>query len=313
MVFLGSSSFALPSFRVVYEAHELVAVVTQPDRPAGRGRRPLPTPLKRAATALGLPLYQPERVRSRRFVSVLRQLAPEVLVVVAYGQLLPKAVLEVAPWGCVNVHPSLLPKYRGAAPVQWALWNGETETGVSVMRLDEGEDSGPVFLQERVAVNPDETAPQLSERLALLGARLLKEVLETLPRRVPLPQDDSQATKAPRMERTMGQLDWTLPARTLYNHFRACVPWPGSYTYLPEGTRLRVLECRPEIGTLHAEPGSVRYAEGALQVQTGDGLLNLFRLQPPNRKAMSAEDFVNGRHGQPPERFCWREEGLCED
>lgn len=313
MIFLGSSSFGLPSLRVLREAHEVVGVVTQPDRPAGRGRRPFPTPIKRGAEEWELPIYQPERIGSERFIPIFRELKPDVFVVVAYGQFLPKRVLDIAPWGGVNVHPSLLPKYRGAAPISWALWNGETETGVSVIRIDEGEDSGPIFLQERVSIDPHETAFQLSERLARVGARLLKEVLETLPERIPCPQDESQATRAPRMERHRGQLDWTLSARTLYNRFRACVPWPGSYTYLPEGGRLRILECRPEDGRFSEEPGSVRYVRGALQVQTGEGLLNLFRLQPENRRAMSSEDFLNGRRGQLPERFCWRHEESCED
>jgi methionyl-tRNA formyltransferase len=308
VVFLGSSSFAVPSLRRVYATQEVVAVVTQPDRPGGRGRRSLSTPVKVAAGELGLPVHEPDRVRSARFVTSLRELAPSVLVVVAYGQLLPTSVLEVAPFGCVNVHASLLPKYRGAAPIQRALWNGETETGVSVMRLDEGEDTGPVFAQERLAIGPDETALELGERLAELGADRLVDVLATLSDRTPVPQDGALATRAPRLSRAMGQLDWTLPTATLYNRFRACVPWPGSYTYLLDGSRLRVLDCRPGNGPFAAEPGTVRRGDGALEVRTGDGLLTLRRVQPENRAAMSAEDYANGFRGRLPERFTWRDD-----
>jgi len=287
--------------------HELVAVVTQPDRPGGRGQNPLPTPICLLARELGLPVYQPERIRSARFLSVLRELAPSVIVVVAYGQILPRSVLELAPYGCINLHPSLLPKYRGAAPIQRALWNGETETGVSVMRLDEGEDTGPVFAQMRTEIGPDETAQELSGRLAQLGASLLLEVLRTLPDRTAVPQDNALATYAPRMERAMGQLDWRLPASTLYNRFRACVPWPGSYGYLPDGSRLRILDCRPKEESFASEPGVIRYEKGELLVQAGEGSLTLRRVQPENRKAMSAVDYVNGLRGQLPERFIWRD------
>ncbi|GIX07579.1 MAG: methionyl-tRNA formyltransferase [Candidatus Poribacteria bacterium] len=280
-VFMGTSAFALPTLRRVAEGTELVGVVTQPDRPAGRGRKPTPPPVKVEAERLGLPVYQPERVRAKAFLRTLQELSPEVIVIAAYGQLLPRALLELPPYGCLNVHPSLLPRYRGAAPIQWALWNGDEETGVTIMQVDEGEDSGPILLQRRVKIGPDETAAKLHDRLAELGAEMMLEVLrrlksDPLP---PVPQNDAEATRAPRLTREMGLVDWRLPARALYNRFRACVPWPGTYTFTPDGKRLRILACRPLEGekTEGEAPGTVRADRDRLRVATGEGILEVLR------------------------------------
>jgi methionyl-tRNA formyltransferase len=303
VAFLGTSEFALPSLRGVAERFELVAVVTQPDRPAGRGRHPTPPPVKRLALDLRLPVHQPERVRAKEFVRTLRALAPDVIVVSAYGQLLPKAMLELAPFGCINVHPSLLPKYRGAAPIQWALWNGETETGVTLIQLDEGEDSGPVLRQQAVAIGPDETAPVLGARLAALGGEMLVAVLASLGETRPpaTPQEDSRATRAPRLDRAMGQVDWSLPAGTIYNRFRACVPWPGTFTHLQDGTRLRILECRPLAGRFSDAPGSLSLEGDHLLVQAGEGLLQVGMVQPESRSPMSPRAWIAGFRGRMPQ------------
>ena len=310
---MGTPAFAVPSLRrLASSPAELAAVVTQPDRPSGRGRRLSPPPVKVAAENLGLPVLQPARARDGSFIEQLRRLKPDIAAVAAYGQLLPKSVLEMPRFGCVNLHPSALPKYRGAAPIQRALWNGETETAAAIMQLDEGEDTGPVLASRAVPIDPDETAPELSVRLAKIGADLLASVLERYPDDppAPQPQDNALATTAPKLEREDGLIDWRLPASAIYNRFRACAGWPGAWTYLPNGERLKIAACRALTDLakpLGGPPGAVKAARGILRVQTGDGALELLTIRPPNRADMSSAAYLNGLRGAVPERLLWEE------
>jgi methionyl-tRNA formyltransferase len=232
---MGTAAIACPSLKALvgWAGAEVVGVVTQPDRPAGRHLRPQPSPVKQLAGVCGLPVLQPEKVREAGFLEALRAWGPELIVVMAYGQILPASVLDLPRYGCVNVHASLLPKYRGAAPIQWALVRGETETGVTIMLMDEGMDTGPILSQRRIRIDPDDTAGTLHDRLAVLGAELL---LETLPgyvagRIVPRPQPLEGISYAPRLRKADGLLDWTLSARELWLWIRAFDPWPGAFTW----------------------------------------------------------------------------------
>jgi methionyl-tRNA formyltransferase len=231
IVFFGSGQFAVPSLEALVAAgHELTGVVTQPDRPRGRGRGLAPPPLKPVAESLGLRVLQPPRVKDPSVVEELRALAPKMQVVAAYGQLFPRAVIDIPPLGTINVHASLLPLYRGAAPIQRAVADGQRETGVTTMVIDEGLDSGPVLLSQRLTIGPEETSADLAQRLARLGATVLRETVTGLAegRLTPTPQDDSRATLAPRLRKEEGRLDWSLPADVLGCRIRAFQPWPGA-------------------------------------------------------------------------------------
>ncbi|MBI3931898.1 MAG: methionyl-tRNA formyltransferase [Acidobacteria bacterium] len=295
LVFLGSGSFAIPSLEALLAAgHEIAAVVTQPDRGKGRGRTVTPPPVKPIAEARALPVLQPRRIREAE--AELRRLAPQLQVVVAYGQILPRAVLDVPPRGTVNVHASLLPRYRGAAPVQWAVANEETETGVSTMLIDEGLDTGPVLLQRATSIGPDETAAALEPRLARLGAELLVETLRGVEAGTlsPTPQDHARATLAPLLRKEDGQIDWRRPAPALAARVRGFHPWPGAYTRLA-GQVLKVLRARTaEPGP--GEPGTIVALdrEGLVVACGGDTRVSLLEVQPESRRAMPAVAFAAG-------------------
>ncbi|HKQ61459.1 MAG TPA: methionyl-tRNA formyltransferase, partial [Candidatus Polarisedimenticolaceae bacterium] len=261
LVFLGTPSAAVPALAALLRAgHEVARVVTQPDRPVGRSRRPAPPPVKQAALDAGLELLQPRRVKDEEFPAALRSAAPELLVVVAYGRILSDAVLELAPRGAINLHFSLLPRYRGAAPVQWALARGETTTGVSTMRIVSRLDAGDVLLQRAVPIAAGEHAPALEQRLAAIGAELLVATLAGLARGElrGTPQDEAQATYAPLLHRADGELDPTLAAPLLEGHVRGFDPWPGSWVRVePGGRRLRLVEARALDERGEQAPGSV--------------------------------------------------------
>jgi methionyl-tRNA formyltransferase len=297
VVFLGSGRFAIPSLEALLRAgHEVAAVVTQPDKEKGRGRALSPPPLKPVALAHGLPVLQPRRIKAPEALDALRALRPDVQVVVAYGQILPRAVIDVAPRGTVNVHGSLLPRYRGAAPVQWAIVNGETETGVSTMQIDEGMDTGPVLLTRSEPVRATDTAEELEGRLAGLGAGLLVETLAGLEQGTiaPVPQDDARATYAPLIKKEDGRIDWTRPAPVLERRVRAFHPWPGAVT-TSGGRELKVLRARAESGG-PGEPGTVVGVDrGGLVVACGEGTrLRLLEVQPESRRPMPAAAFAAG-------------------
>lgn len=303
VLFMGTPKFALPSLKAMYEADfiEILSVVTKPDEPKGRGMKLTPPPVKTAAVELGLKVYQPRRASSPKFISKLKEIAPDVIVVVAYGQILKKEVLEIPPKGCVNLHPSLLPKYRGPAPIQWAIINGERETGVTVMFLDEGEDTGDIIAQKRVKIEDDDTAETLYDRLSLIGAQLLIDVLRDMDRGEVSgrAQDHSQATYAPKLRKEDGHIDWTADSVRIYNLIRGTKPWPGAYSYMGDDRMIKIHEAipsRPDEGPeINLEPGQIYISpHNDLFVRTGDGWLKLLFVQPEGRRRMSGADFVNG-------------------
>ena len=286
--------------------HQVVAVITQPDRPAGRGRAVTPSPVKQRALAAAVPVLQPPRLRDAGWPERLAEYRADVAVVAAYGQILPKAVLDVPVHGSINVHGSLLPRYRGAAPIAWAIMRGETETGITTFQMDPGMDTGDMLLTEAIPIGSDETAGELSARLAQIGARLLLRTLEgvaTLPRS---PQDHAQATLAPQLKKEDGWLRPAEPARELVNRVRGCNPWPGAALLTPAGrlliwraTALAAPGVIAPAGTLLPSPLPLSpqgrgQGEGPLAVTTGDGLFLPLEVQPENRKAMRWADFLRG-------------------
>jgi methionyl-tRNA formyltransferase len=306
VVFLGSGAFAIPSFEALIEAgHDVAALVTQPDREKGRGRALGPPPLKPVAEARRVPVLQPRRIRDPEALETLRRLAPEVQVVVAYGQILPRAVIERPRRGTINVHASLLPRYRGAAPIQWAIAAGETETGVTTMLIDEGLDTGPVLLSRATPIAPDETAADLEPRLARLGATLLIETLRAIEDGTvqPVPQDHSRASSAPVLRKEDGRITWGRPAEEIARRVRGFQPWPGCTTFLGERA-LKVLRARPAPAG-PGEPGMVVSIEPAgLVVACGEGTrLLLEEVQPESRRPMSGAAFAAGARLERGARF----------
>jgi len=291
VVFYGTPPFALPTLHALLARHRVVAAVTQPDRPAGRGQRTQASPVKAVALEHGIPVLQPARLRDPGWPERLAAHAADVAVVVAFGQILPPAVLDVPPGGSINVHASLLPRYRGAAPVAWAIIRGERETGITTFRMDAGMDTGPVLLQRPTAIGSEETAGELAERLAALGAAVLLETLDRLHALVPRAQDATVATLAPRLRKGDGYLDWTAPAAALAARVRGVNPWPGAVTLTPAG---RLLIWRARAITGQGEPGVLRSAGGRLAVGTGEGLLEPVEVQSENRRAMAWDAYLRG-------------------
>jgi methionyl-tRNA formyltransferase len=301
LVFAGTSPFAVPILQGLQEFSEtacsIVGVVTQPDRPGGRGQSLQPPPVKVKALELQIPVHQPATLKNDDARNLFTALAPDLLVVVAYGKLLPAWLLALPRFGAINLHGSLLPRYRGAAPIQWAMANGETETGVCVMQLDEGLDTGPVFACEKTPIDPDESVQQLSERLASLGNELMKRAVAGILAGTlhAIPQDHNRATLAPILTKEDGVIDWTRPARTIYNRMRAFHPWPGSKSTF-RGMVCKVLKARvggPSPNGI--EPGMIVLAPRSLSVACGDGmLLEILEIQLPNKKPQTGADFING-------------------
>ncbi len=305
---MGTSEFAVPALtELITHKFELIGVVTQPDRPSGRGKRLRPPPVKVVAAEHKLPIYQPEKVREPKFVRTLKRLAPDITVVAAFGQLLPQTVLDIPPCGTINLHPSLLPKYRGAAPIQWALINGETETGVTLMLLDAGEDTGDIISAVRIPIQNEDTAFTLTEQLAQLGAKQLVKCLSETPGDTPppsIPQKNAEATHAPRLTKEIGDINWHQPATTIYNLIRGTAIWPGAYTFFRDNLRLKIINCQPLPQTLDAPPGTLEIVEKRkLLVATSDGALQLLKIQPATKKAMEAADFINGYQAQTGEQL----------
>ena len=311
LVFLGSGSFAIPSLEALLAAgHDVAAVVTQPDREKGRGRDLSPPPLKPVAAARGLKVLQPRRVREPESVAALDALAPEIQVVVAYGQILPRRVIDIAPRGTVNVHASLLPRYRGAAPVQWAIVNGEAETGVTTMLIDEGLDTGPLLLAEATPIGAEETAEVLESRLSAMGGELLVRTLKRLQEGalIPRPQDPALASLAPLIKKEDGLMDWRLPAPALARRVLGFHAWPGAHTRL-RGLGLRVLRAQVEagggLGSAEPPPGTLlRVGRDGLVVACGEATaLRLVDVQPESRHPMPAAAFAAGARLTPGERL----------
>jgi methionyl-tRNA formyltransferase len=308
IVFLGTSEFALPALeRLVESEYEVVAVYTQPDRPAGRGRRERPSPVKEAALRLGLPVLQPARLSVAESVAELAALKPDVMVAAAYGQILRQPVLDLPRYGVLNIHPSLLPKYRGASPVAAAILAGDEETGVTIMRMVLPLDEGPILSQRTVAIDPRDTTGMLTERLAEEGADLLTA---TLPRYVdgslqPQPQDASRASYVSTVRKEDALIDWGLPAVRIWRQVRAYNPWPVAFTRL-DGVTLQIYEAWPLTGASSEPPGTVaplpsdveaEARRAGFAVQTGEGLLVVMRVQKEGRRALPASEFLRGERG----------------
>ena len=293
IVFMGTPAFALPSLTRLLEAHDLLAVVTQPDRPAGRKKQLRPSPVKQLALANGIPLLQPARIRQPDAIDALRQLEAELFVVVAYGQILPQALLDLPHHGTINVHASLLPRWRGAAPIQAAIRAGDSESGVTIMLLDAGLDTGPLLSRRSLELAADETGASLHDKLSLLGADLL---LETIPAYLsgeikPQAQDDALATYAPQIKKAQGEIDWKLPAVEIDRLVRAFTPWPGTFSHWA-GKTLKIISGRAFQGA--ARPGMVVMRDGELAIGTGAGLYMAHELQLAGKKRLTARDFING-------------------
>lgn len=303
VVFMGTSAFAVPALeRLLASRHTVVAVVTQPDRPQGRGHRIAASPVKQVAAAQQLHLVQPRRASNPQLLAELTSLAPQVIVVAAYGQLLRPALLAIPPLGCVNVHASLLPKYRGAAPINWALICGEQVTGVTIMLIDETLDTGPILLQSELTIDPSDDAATLQERLAACGAETLLQALDGLESGAlkPMPQDHAEATYAPKLRKEDGVLVWHRSANVLAHLIRGVTPWPGAVT-THHGKPLRVWRATPRPMSGTTTPGRVATIDQlGIWVETGDGLLVLLEVQPANGRRMAAAAYARG-HGLHPE------------
>jgi methionyl-tRNA formyltransferase len=298
---MGTAELACPSLQALCRdpAFTVLAAVTQPDRPKGRDLKPQPSALKQAALALGLPVLQPEKARDPQFLERLRALRPDLMVVAAYGQLLPPALLEIPPHGCVNVHTSLLPKYRGAAPIQWALLHGDAATGVTIMRIDAGLDTGPILSQRPLPIHATDNAETLHDRLAQAGAALLIEtVKDYVAGRVQArPQPSEGASYARKITKEDGHLEWSQPASQLWNRLRALTPWPGAFTFRSDGPNRQMLkiwdaEIEP---TASGSPGRILRADkSGLIVACGQGGLRVRTLQREGGRRMSAPEFLAG-------------------
>ena len=292
LVFLGTPEFAVPSLeQTVAAGHEVVAVFTQPDRPKGRGHKDAMPLVKEAALRLGIPVHQPERIRRPEVVEQLRSLAPEAMVVVGYGQIIPQAILDIPPRGIINVHASLLPKYRGAAPIQWAIARGEARTGVTTMKIDAGLDTGDMLLKWEAEIGPEETAAELGPRLAAAGAELLVKTLAELTVIVPQKQDEAQASYAPILKKEDGRIDWSMRADEIVNRVRGLVPWPGCYGSLG-GQRFHVWKARQAEGVLQA--GGLHVIGKRLYAGCKGGAIELLEVQLEGKKRMTAAAFLNG-------------------
>ncbi|MBW1800592.1 MAG: methionyl-tRNA formyltransferase [Deltaproteobacteria bacterium] len=298
LIFMGTPDFALSTLdRLIQSGHRVEAVVTQPDRPKGRGKKITSPPVKQLAGEHGIDVLQPEKISDPQFFDRIRQYTPDLMIVVAFGQILKKNLLDTPGWGVINIHGSLLPKYRGAAPIQQAILHNESETGLTVMRMNEGLDTGPILLQEKVSILRDETAGQLHDRLAQLAGDLMITCLDMMTKNPieEIPQDDCQATYAPKIEKHMTRIDWTLPAPAVSALIRALDPAPGAFTtWNGKNIKLFTASVVDESGP-GTVPGRVRgLRENALHVEAGQGVLSLKEIHYPGKKKLAVSDFLRG-------------------
>jgi methionyl-tRNA formyltransferase len=308
LLFCGTPDFAVPTLeRLIAENFAIDLVVTNPDEPSGRGYELKTPPVKQVALRSGLEVFQPARLKDSTTVEFLSRFRPDAIVVVAYGHIIPRWMIELPRFGCINLHGSLLPKYRGAAPIQWALIRGETNTGVTTMRIDEGLDTGDILLKREVAIRDEDTTETLGERLSLLGADLIVETLQQLERDVlqSQPQDHTRATHAPILKKEDGRIDWVLPAREIWNRIRGLRPWPGAYTTFRRKNLHIWAAGQPAAGEpCHLEPGTLVAEHGRLLVACGQGtLLEAKEIQLEGRKRLPARDFLNGVRLLPGEKL----------
>ena len=295
---MGTPEFAVPTLLKLIETQEVVGIVTQPDRPAGRGQALRPSPVKAAAASHSIPLYQPKSLKAPETSQPIREWNPDVIVVAAFGQILRPHLLNLPPHGCLNVHASLLPRWRGASPIHHAILAGDVETGITLMQMDVGLDTGPMFVQKAIPIDPDETAATLHDRLAELGADMVGEYLDDIlaGRLQPRPQDDTLMTYAPMIAKEAGQIAWDKTAVEIDRHIRAMTPWPGAFTFW-DGQLVKILRARPQTdpSSPTGEPGQVMPHPDGVMVLTGDGGLILDQLQLAGKTVMEAREFVRGR------------------
>jgi len=302
VIFMGTPSLAAPILRAVQESdHEVIGVVTQPDRPRGRGRELGISPVKELAMRLRLPIMQPETTRDEVFIGEVRRMSPDLIVVAAYGRMLTRDLLDIPPRGCINVHASLLPKYRGAAPIQWAVVKGEKKTGITIIRMDEGMDTGDILLAQEVEIGDDDTAQSLHDTLAMVGANLIIKAIDGLSRGTlrPFPQDHREATYAPLLKKGDGLIDWSQDARNIFNRIRGFNPWPGGFTYL-KGSRLKIFSAKIIPGEVGERVGKVvQSGPEGVKVTTGKDYLLVKEVQLEGRKRMSIREFLVGNEIPP--------------
>jgi methionyl-tRNA formyltransferase len=310
LIFCGTPQFAIPTLeRLIAEKFSFELVITNPDEPSGRGYKLKPSPVKQVAAKAGIEVFQPAKLKDPATVEFLSRYRPDAMVVVAYGHIIPKWMIDLPRYGCINLHASLLPKYRGAAPIQWAIIRGETVTGITTMKIDPGLDTGDMLLKRQVEIRDEDTTETLSERLSVIGADLMVETLRGLERGdiQPLPQDHSLATLAPMLKKEHGLIDWTLTAQEIWWRVRGLRPWPGAYTTF-RGKNLHIWSAaRPSAETAAgagSEPGALQTGHGKLSVVCGQGaLLEVREVQLEGRKRLAARDFVNGVHPAPGEKL----------
>ena len=297
VIFMGTPDFSVGTLEALVEAgHEVVLAVTQPDKPKGRGKEMQFTPVKECALKYNIPVFQPRRVREAECIEELRKYNADIMVVVAFGQILPKEILDMTPYGCVNVHASLLPKYRGAAPIQWSIIDGEKVTGVTTMQMDEGLDTGDMLLKTEIPMDEKETGGSLHDKLAEAGAKLCVETLEALQNKTvtPVPQGETTTAYAKMLDKQLGNIDWNATAIAIERLIRGLTPWPSAYTNW-NGKVMKIWEAEVAPGASEAMPGTiVKVEKDTFYVQTGEGLLKVCELQIPGKKRMDAGAFMRG-------------------
>ena len=297
VIFMGTPSLAVPILRAIHKSnHEVSGVVTQPDRPRGRGRKVGISSVKELAMELRLPVMQPETTKDEAFIAEVKRMSPDLIVVAAYGRILTRDLLDIPRLGCINVNASLLPKYRGAAPIQWAITSGEKRTGITIIKMDEGMDTGDILLAQEVKIGADDTAQSLHDTLAQVGANLVTEAMDQLNRGTlrPIPQDHREATYAPLLKKEDGLIDWSQDAHDIFNRIRGFNPWPGAFTYL-KGLRLKILSAKIITEEVRERPGKVvQSGSEGVKVTTGKGYLLIKEVQLEGRRRMSIHEFLIG-------------------
>ena len=306
VIFMGTPDFAVPCLEKLCAEHEVIAVITQPDKPRGRGQKLVPSPVKVCALAKGIEVLQPVKVKDAEFVEIIRGLQPDLMVVVAFGQILSQALLDIPRLGCINVHGSLLPRYRGAAPMQWCLINGEQKTGVTTMQMDAGLDTGDMLLKAELELTPEMNLEQVHDSLSLLGADLLLKTIDglTAGEIVPQKQNDDESCYSPMINKALCRIDWTQSAETIHNKVRALDSWPGAFTEL-DGKVYKIWRTRALAEAATLEPGTVTgLTKNGFTVATGQGTLEVLELQAPNKKRMQAAAYLRGH--SLPEQACFK-------
>lgn len=296
IIFMGTAAFAVPSLVKLFDAgHKIDLVITQPDKPAGRGRKMTPPPVADMAKRLGIKLYQPKSLKSRKVMDNIKSYKPDIIVVIAYGKILPKELLDMPKLGCINVHSSLLPKYRGAAPMNWAIVNGEKYTGVTTMFINEDLDAGDMLLKAEIKIEYEDNSITLHNKLAPLGAELLLKTIEGLKNKTikPEPQNPSEASSAPLIKKEDGLINWKKDAKTIRNLVRGMQPWPSAYTHL-EGKMLKIFDASVLAANITEKPGEIVAADEGIVVATGDGKICIKELQLEGKRRMKASEFLHG-------------------